>query len=268
MPLQPPPPPARRFLSEGAPPAFHAENLRGVTHGFFGREGGVSSGVYASLNAGPGSKDASGDVMENRRRIAVALGVSTERLVGVHQVHSARALAVDAPWSGARPEADALVTATPGLALSILTADCTPVLLADVEAGVIGAAHAGWKGALGGVLEATIARMTELGAAPSRIAAAIGPTIAPESYEVGPEFEQRFRDAGHGRFLRAGAGDRFHFDLPGFCAARLGALGLGSVEIVGVDTYANDGALFSHRRAVHRGEADYGRNCAAILLHA
>ncbi len=249
-----------------SPPHWKARALEGTRHGFFGREGGVSSGAYASLNAGTGSNDDPEAVQENRRRIASAFELEPHRLVGVHQVHSPRAAFIAAPWESARPEADALVTATSGLAISILTADCAPVLFADVEAGVIGAAHAGWKGALGGVLEATVALMREHGA--TRIAAAIGPCIHQASYEVGPEFETRFleADAHNARFFTSGDGDRRHFDLPGFCAHRLEKSGVAEVQIMPFDTYAHPDWLHSHRRSVHEKLGDYGRNCSAIAL--
>jgi YfiH family protein len=251
-------------LSE--PPAWTAGALAGVAHGFFGRAGGVSTGIYASLNAGTGSKDGDDAVRENRRRIAAAFGVQPQQLVGVHQVHSARAVFVDAPWRGERPHADALVTATPGLVLSVLTADCAPVLLADSDARVVAAAHAGWKGALAGVLDETVRLMREHGA--RRISAAIGPCIHQASYEVGPEFEARFlaSDPAHARHFAPGRGDRSQFDLPGFCAARLGALDVARVEVLPLDTCARTGDLFSHRRSVRETEGDYGRNCAAIAL--
>jgi YfiH family protein len=235
-----------------------------VRHGFFGRAGGVSTGVYASLNAGPGSNDDSAAIAENRRRIAAAFGA--EHLVGVHQVHSPRAVFVVEPWPGERPHADALVTTIPGQVLSVLSADCAPVLLADVGAGVIGAAHAGWKGALGGVLEATVQLMREHGA--KRIVAAIGPCIHQDSYEVGPEFEANFLslDASFIRFFAPGRGDRRHFDLPGFCTARLEGAGLTQVEVLALDTYVAHEVLHSHRRSVHERAGDYGRNCAAIAL--
>lgn len=246
-----------------APPSLAASALAGVKHGFFGREGGVSDGIYASLNAGTGSNDDPQAVAENRRRIAAAF--SADALVGVHQVHSPNAVFVSAPWSGERPHADALVTTTPGLVLSVLTADCAPVLLADVEAGVIAVAHAGWKGALGGVLDSTVALMREHGA--RAIAAAIGPTIHQASYEVGPEFEAAFiaADADAARFFAPGARGKAHFDLPGFCAARLARLGI-AAETLPHDTYAAPDLWHSCRRAAHRGEPDYGRNCAAIAL--
>jgi hypothetical protein len=249
-----------------APPHWRASILAGVRHGFFGREGGVSSGIYQSLNAGTGSKDDPAAVAENRRRIASAFALAPERLMGVHQVHSPGAVLVSEPWRGARPEADALVTATPNLALSILTADCAPVLLADAEAGVIGAAHAGWKGALGGVLEATVTLMREHGA--QRIVAAIGPCIHQASYEVGPEFEERFLsvDANSATFFTPGEGDRRYFDLAGFCARRLTQCGVTETQALPFDTYAHPNWLHSHRKSVHENLGDYGRNCSAISL--
>jgi polyphenol oxidase len=253
-------------LSTASPLAFRAEVLAGVRHGFFGREGGVSGGIYTSLNAGTGSDDDPASVAENRARIADALGVARTRLIGVHQVHSPIAVFVDAPWTGERPQADALVTTTRGLAISVLTADCTPVLLADANAGVVGAAHAGWKGALGGVLESAVALMRSNGA--TRIVAAIGPCIHQASYEVGPEFEAAFvaRDAGFARYFMAGKGDRRLFDLPAFCADRLKQAGVAEIETLPLDTYTQESRLFSHRRSVHRKEPGYGRNCAAIAL--
>lgn len=249
-----------------APPSWTAQCLAGAKHGFFGRAGGVSTGIYASLNAGTGSNDDPVAVAENRRRIAEAMDVAPTHLVGVHQVHSPTAVFVDAPWSGERPHADALVTTRPGLAVSVLTADCAPVLLADPGAGVVAAAHAGWKGALSGVIESAVALMRAHGA--RDIAAAIGPCIHQQSYEVGPEFEARFiaETEDNARFFAAGEGDRRRFDLPGFCAARLRAAGLERVEIVPLDTYAEEQSFFSHRRGVHRREDGYGRNCAVIVL--
>jgi hypothetical protein len=245
------------------PPHITAQSLSTTRHGFFGREGGVSTGIYASLNAGTGSNDDPQAVAENRRRVAGAFGA--DALIGVHQVHSPDAVLVAAPWPGGRPNADALVTTTPGLVLSVLTADCAPVLLADAEAGVIAAAHAGWKGAIGGVLEATVALMREHGA--RDIKAAIGPTIHQASYEVGPEFEAKFiaADPDNARFFTPGASGKAHFDLPAFCAARLAALGV-EAETLPHDTYPAPERWHSARRAGHRGEADYGRNCAAIAL--
>lgn len=245
------------------PPHLTARALAGVRHAFFGREGGVSQGIYASLNAGTGSDDDPQAVAENRRRIAAAFG--SEHLVGVHQVHSPNAIFVAAPWSSDRPHADALVTATPGLVISVLTADCAPVLFADPQAGVVAAAHAGWKGAIGGVLDATVRLMREHGA--KNISAAIGPAIHQVSYEVGPEFEARFvsENADYARFFAPGPSGRAHFDLPGFCAAKLAALGI-SAEILPHDTYAEPKKWHSCRRAAHTGAPDYGRDCAVIAL--
>jgi YfiH family protein len=241
----------------------------GIRHGFFGRDGGVSGGIYASLNCGYGSADAPEAVRENRSRVAAALGVGHEALLTVHQAHSAVAVAADAPWPARQPpRADAMVTRRPGLALGVLAADCAPVLFADAEAGVVGAAHAGWRGALDGVLSATVTAMTRLGARPERIAAAIGPCIGQASYEVGPEFRARFLavDDGHERHFAAGDGGRFRFDLPGFVAARLAAAGLAAVTRLDIDTYPEKNRQFSYRRATHRGEPDYGRAISAIVL--
>jgi polyphenol oxidase len=262
MSIEPRPSPACGILSD--PPSWSAGALAGVKHGFFGRAGGVSTGIYASLNAGTGSNDDPDAVAENRRRIAAAFGAPATQLVGVHQVHSPDAVFIDSPWPGERPHADALVATTPGLVLSVLTADCTPVLLADTEAGVIGAAHAGWKGALHGVLESVVRLMHERGA--RNIAAAIGPCIHQASYEIGPEFEARFSEGDAARYFAPGAGDRRLFDLPGFCADQLRRLGIAEIETLPLDTYAHAAALHSHRRSVHEKLGDYGRNCAAIML--
>jgi len=250
------------------PPFETARVLAGVKHGFFGREGGVSPGIYASLNAGTGSNDDPANVLENRRRIAETFGIERDHLVGVHQIHSATAFCITGPFEGERPQADALVTTTPGVAISILTADCTPILFADTKAGVIGAAHAGWRGALGGVIQNTIWLMCEFGAAPENIAAAIGPCIHQSSYEVGPEFEAEFvaADPSFARFFVPGAGDRLHFDLPGFCASRLEAAGVTQIETLPLDTYAESKRLHSHRRSVHYGTGSCGRNCSVIVL--
>lgn len=239
--------------------------LDGVTHGFFTREGGASTGVFAGLNCGGGSSDQAEVVAMNRARVANAMGV--EALVGVHQVHSATAVTVDGP-SAERPRADALVTATPGVALSILTADCQPVLFADAEAGVVGAAHAGWKGALDGVLEATVDAMEALGADRTRMRAVIGPSISQRAYEVGQEFLERFmdEDAGSARFFVNGADGKYQFDLVGFGLARLRAAGVGEAEWTGHCTYSEPTRFFSYRRATHLGEADYGRLIASIRL--
>ncbi|MFN4025032.1 MAG: peptidoglycan editing factor PgeF [Hyphomonas sp.] len=237
----------------------------GLSHGFFGRRGGVSGGLYDSLNSGEGSADAPRNVAENRARIGAALGAKW--LLSCYQVHSPDVVRVTGPWSE-RPEADAMVTDRPGLGLCVLSADCTPVLFADPEAGVIGAAHAGWKGALRGVLLNTLEAMEGLGAERARIRAAIGPTIQQASYEVGPEFREAFlkEDAASEDLFRPGKGDRLHFDLPGFCARQLVAAGTGSVFNLGHDTCAMEESYFSNRRRNLRGEADYGRNASAIVI--
>jgi len=241
--------------------------LEGVPHGFFTRLGGASSGVFAGLNCGYGSSDQHEIVTINRSRVAGMLGVGTDDLVGVHQVHSADAIALSQA-AEPLPKADGLVTATEGIALSILTADCQPVLFADPKARVIGAAHAGWKGALDGVLEATIAQMENLGASRSAIAAVIGPCISEANYEVGPEFRDRFMaaDPGYDRFFRRGADDRFHFDLPGFGLFRLEQSGIRSATWTHHCTYADPKRFYSYRRSVHQKQADYGRLIAAIRL--
>lgn len=243
-------------------------SVPGVRHGFFGRSGGVSQGLYASLNTGRGSRDDPDAVAENRRRCAAAFGLPAAHLAGPYQIHSPTVVRVDAPWEGPAPEADGLVTRTPGLLLSVVTADCAPILLADAKAGVVAAVHAGWKGLLSGVLEAALLQMLEAGATLGAVHAAVGPCITQASYEVGPEFRQRFlaADAENSRWFKPGRGDRQHFDLPGACAARLRRRGLAQVEALGRDTLAEEQAFFSHRRAVLRGEADYGRSLSAIAL--
>ncbi len=242
------------------------DSIGGVSHGFFTRQGGVSTGIYAALNGGQGSQDTSAAVGENRARIAAHLGVA--RLVSVHQVHGDRVEVVSGAWEGARPRADAMVTDRAGIGLAILVADCAPVLFADPDARVVGAAHAGWKGALTGVLEATVSAMIGLGAARRRIAAVIGPAISQRAYEVGPEYVERFLDddPGHARFFAGGPGDRAMFDLPGFCLQRLREAGVGSAEWTGHCTFSDEGRFFSYRRTCHRGEADYGRLVAAIAI--
>jgi YfiH family protein len=247
---------------------IRAAALAGVTHGFLGRRGGVSEGACAGLNTGWGSLDDRAAIAENRRRAVAAVAPGT-RLVTVHQVHSPDALYAEAPWpDDARPHADALVTDRPGLALAILTADCTPVLLADREAGVIAAAHAGWKGAFGGVIEATVALMEEKGADRARIIAAIGPVIARKSYEVDEAFARRFAEAdpANERFFTPGREGHHQFDLEAFVLARLAAAGVTRAEALGLDTYAEPDRFFSYRRATHRGEADYGRQISLIAL--
>lgn len=243
----------------------------GTAHAFFGRQGGVSVGIYTALNCGLGSRDDRAAVNENRERCRRALaGSRAATLVTVHQTHSADTVRVDRPWPPeAAPVADALVTDRPGVVLAVLTADCAPVLLADGEAGVIGAAHAGWKGARSGVIGSVVAAMTAIGARPERITAAIGPTIGPASYEVGPEFRARFLadDPALDRFFRPRPGTaKVLFDLPGYVATRLRAAGVGHIETIAADTLAEEARYFSHRRAVLRGEDDYGRQIAAIML--
>jgi YfiH family protein len=245
-----------------------SDALAPVTHGFFTRLGGASSGIFAGLNCGPGSSDQAECVAINRARAASALGIGPEALVTLHQIHSTEVIAVTGPAGAPRPKADALVTATPGVALGVLTADCQPVLFADRAAGVIGAAHAGWKGTLDGVLEATVAAMERLGASRGRIAAVIGPTISQRAYEVGPEFLDQFlaEDPESARFFAGGAGDRAHFDLPGYGLHRLHAAGVGHAEWTRHCTYSDPVRFFSYRRSVHEAEADYGRLLSAIRL--
>lgn len=243
------------------------DTLAPVRHGFFTRVGGASSGVFAGLNCGTGSADQSDIVEINRTRVARAMGGALSDLVGVHQIHSADVVTVDAPQDS-KPKADAIVTATPGLILSVLTADCQPVLFADPAAGVVGAAHAGWKGALDGVLEATVDAMEALGARRDKIAAVIGPSISQANYEVGPEFVERFADHDPDtlQFFANGQGDRMLFDLPGFGVWRLRKAGVGSAQWTRHCTYADPGRFYSYRRSVHAKEADYGRLIACIRL--
>jgi YfiH family protein len=243
--------------------------LAGVRHGFFTRAGGVSGGIYASLNAGLGSRDAAENVTENRARTARALGVGPQELLTAYQVHSADVAIVERPWNGARPQVDAIVTKVPGLAVGILTADCGPVLLADQQAGVIGAAHAGWRGAATGILEATIAAMERCGADRARMVAALGPMIRQPNYEVGPELVARFtaEDGTNARFFQPSPRpDHALFDLPGYIAARLARAGVARVEDLGHCTYGDPARFFSYRRSTHRQERDYGRHINAIAL--
>jgi YfiH family protein len=241
--------------------------LDGITHGFFGRTGGVSTGIYQSLNCGLGSGDDLAAVRENRSRVAARMKGD---LVTLYQIHSPRTVTVTEPWRGeSLPEADAMVTATPGIALGILTADCAPVLLADAQAGVIGAAHAGWKGALGGVIESVLDAMEKLGADRARIAAAVGPCIAQESYEVGAEFRDRFTvaDSANARyFIPSDKQNHFRFDLETYVVRRLGTAGVANVDALHADTYAGSADFFSFRRTTHRGEPNYGRQISAIVL--
>lgn len=245
---------------------------RGIAHGFFGRRGGVSSGVYAQLNCGPGSDDNRLSVIENRARVADHFAIPSGHLLSLHQVHSPRVIEVREPWaSGARPEADAMVTRQPGLALGILSADCGPVLLCDPEAGVIGAAHAGWKGALGGVLDATVDEMIGLGADRARIRASLGPTISCNAYETGPEFIERFlaQSPAHAQFFRPSGREGHHlFDLPAFITNRLEGLAIHAVQNINLCTCGLEQDYFSWRRTTHRKEADYGRNISVIMLEA
>jgi polyphenol oxidase len=249
---------------------FRAPALDGLPHGFLGRRGGVSTGVHAGLNVGVGSEDDAEAVMENRRRAAEAVLPGAD-LATVFQVHSPDAVVATKAWPlDARPSADALVTDRPGLLLGILTADCAPVLLADQAAGVVGAAHAGWKGALGGVTDQTIDAMVGLGADRSRIAAAIGPCIARASYEVDADFARRFEaaDPANERFFSPGRPQHFQFDLEGYVVHRLAAAGITKVTALGLDTYSDAHRFYSFRRATHQGEPGYGRQISLIGLPA
>ncbi len=246
--------------------------LPGIRHAFFTREGGVSGGLYASLNGGVGSNDSADHVAENRARMAAALAVNPDRLLTVYQIHSPNVVIADAPWTVAdRPRADAIVTRTPGLAIGVSTADCGPILFADTRAGVIGAAHAGWRGALTGVAEATIDAMERLGAVRDKICAALGPMIRQQSDEVGPDFIARFaaEDAGSDRFFApAPRNGHAQFDLGGYIASRLARAGVRQIEDVGLCTYADPARFYSFRRSTHRAETDYGRHINAIALES
>ncbi len=247
-----------------------ALNLDGIRHGFFTREGGVSTGIYESLNVGLGSEDARDTVLRNRGRVADVLSVSADRLLSPYQIHSADVLTVDGPWEdGRHKKADALVTDKPGLAVGILTADCGPILFADPGAGVVGAAHSGWKGALTGILQNTVAAMEARGAARENTVAVLGPTISRQSYEVGPEFHDRFvSDATSNEiyFTPSERDGHFMFDLPAFITDRLRETGLGKVIDLELCTYCDEDRFFSYRRTTHRGEPDYGRQISAISL--
>jgi YfiH family protein len=252
-------------------PLVHpALDLPAIRHAFFTREGGVSGGIYASLNGGQGSADDPGCVRENRGRMADLLGVSRERFVTCYQVHSPDVITVKAPWTRqAAPKADAMVTAERGLAIAVSTADCGPVLFADGAAGVIGAAHAGWKGAFTGVLEATLAAMERLGASRGGTVAVLGPMISRAHYEVGPEFVERFvatDTANRAFFVPSANPGRSMFDLPAYIAARLHAAGIGRFHDMALCTYGDEARFFSYRRSTHRGETDYGRLLHAIAL--
>lgn len=247
---------------------IRAESLIGVPHGFLGRRGGASVGDVVGLNAGIGSGDEPALVAHNRRLAGDAV-LPGAPIVAVYQVHSARCVTVDAPWGDdARPEADALVTARPGVLLGIVTADCAPVLFADRRTGVVGAAHAGWKGAIAGVTDATIAAMEALGARRGDITAAIGPCIAQASYEVDDAFRARFlgESAGNARHFAAGQPGHWQFDLEGYVGARLESAGIGGMDRLSLDTYADETRFYSYRRATHRGHAAYGRQISLIGL--
>ncbi|MBV9076914.1 MAG: peptidoglycan editing factor PgeF [Methylobacteriaceae bacterium] len=250
--------------------AAELANLPGIRHAFFTREEGVSEGIYASLNGGLGSADAPDNVAENRRRMAGRLGLEARALLSLHQIHSPLAVTVTSPWAREdRPKADGMACATPGLALAIATADCGPILFADAEARVVGACHAGWKGAFGGVLEATVEAMEALGARRERTVAVLGPTIGRDAYEVGPEFRERFaaaEPAALRHFRPSGRDGHSLFDLPAYIAERLRRAGLGTVADLGLCTYSDERRFFSYRRTTHRGEGDYGRLISAIAL--
>ena len=239
--------------------------LSGIRHGFFGRRGGVSKGLYDSLNVGEGSDDEPGAVEQNRWRVQEVMGAL--HLQSVYQVHSPNVITLRGPLDE-RPEGDAMVTDARGLALCILTADCVPILFADAKAGLVGAAHAGWKGALHGVVENTVAAMVEQGAKPKNIRAAIGPCIGQDSYEVGPEYRDTILEGAPWaeNLFRAGSGDRLHFNIQTFVKNRLMKLGLGWVDVIDHDTCAMEDIYFSNRRRNHRGEPDYGRNASVIML--
>jgi YfiH family protein len=244
--------------------------IDGVRHGFFTRQGGVSGGLYASLNCGPGSGDEAANVTENRARVAEILGVKPDHLLSVSQKHSADAVTAKTPWDPVKaPEADAIVTATRGLAIGILTADCAPVLFAEGEARVIGAAHAGWRGALSGIIETTVKAMQKLGAQPERITAVIGPAISQKAYEVGSEYVERFlaeEPESEAFFMTDEGSGEPHFDLPAYVGERLARAGVGTIADLGLCTYCEETRLFSYRRSQHRSEDDYGRQISAILL--
>lgn len=250
--------------------ARHLASISSTRHGFFTRRGGHSSGLFASLNCGYGSNDDAATIARNRAQVAKSLGLTPQSLLTVHQVHSAQVVTVDGPWDRAKaPRADGMVTRRAGLALGVLTADCAPILFADQNARVIGAAHAGWRGALAGVGDAVISAMTEIGAARASITAAIGPSISRQAYEVGHELfnEYMVHDPENGRFFTAAAREgHYMFDLTGYIAARLAQAGLKSVETIDACTYLSEDAYFSYRRATHREQPDYGRQISAIAL--
>lgn len=260
------------FMKHTLPSPIRTEvlTIQGLHHGFFTRQGGVSTGLYGSLNGGLGSDDSADNVHENRRRMAEALGASPERFLSLYQIHSADVVTVTTPWPvHDRPKADAMVTQVEGVTLAIATADCGPVLFADMTAGVIGAAHAGWKGAFTGVLEATIEAMEKLGAKREHIAAVLGPTISQKAYEVGPEFKAQFlaADRDHEAFFTPGERpDKSLFDLPAFITHRMKEAGVATFLDLALCTYSDEARFFSYRRTTHRGEKDYGRLISAISL--
>lgn len=246
------------------------DQQNGIRHAFFTRRGGVSTGLYHALNCGFGSGDQALNVSRNRARVCEWLEADPARLTTLRQVHGARAVSLASPLpAGHAEEGDALATGEPGLVLGVLTADCAPILFADAQARVIGAAHAGWRGAKAGIIEATVVAMERLGARRERIRASIGPAISQGRYEVGAEFEAAFTsddEANRRFFVKAGPEGRAHFDLPGYCLSRLAEAGLGRIENLGLCTYGDESLFFSYRRSVHRGEADYGRQISAIVL--
>lgn len=242
----------------------------GIRHGFGTREGGVSKGIYTSLNCGAGSNDCPEDVAENRARLAASIGAHPSQLITPYQVHSPDAVIAEGVWSKAdAPKADAIVTRTPGLAIAVSTADCVPVLFADSQAGIIGAAHAGWRGAIGGVLESTLDAMEKIGAERGRITASIGPAISQAAYEVGLEFEDIFLEedtANAEFFVRKVPDAKPHFDLTGYVCARLTRAGAGKISNLNLCTYADSERFFSYRRTCHKSEPDYGRQISAIVI--
>jgi purine-nucleoside/S-methyl-5'-thioadenosine phosphorylase / adenosine deaminase len=243
--------------------------LPGIRHAFFTRQGGVSEGIYGSLNGGLGSSDERDRVVENRARMAAGLGVGPDSLVSLHQVHSPDAVIVEAPFGMERPKADGMATRVPGLALAITTADCGPLLFVDRESGIVGAAHAGWRGAFTGVIEATLAAMEVLGARRDQTTVVLGPTIGRDAYEVGLDFKDRFleADAANERFfVSSERTDRAMFDLPSYIGARAVAAGVGSFSALDLCTYSDEERFYSYRRTTHRGEPDYGRLISAIAL--
>ncbi len=243
--------------------------LDGISHGFFTRVGGASEGIYASMNCGLGSDDNPVIVTENRLKVAKTLGTAPKHLITPRQIHSPKAISTEIPWPYEKaPAADAIVTATPGLAVGVLTADCAPVLFAAPETGVIAAVHSGWRGAFEGILENTLIEMERLGASRANIIAAIGPTISQAAYEVGPEFRKKFMDEGpeNARFFIKGRGDRYQFNLPSYIVDRLRSAGLDKMVDLELCTYGDESLFYSYRRSVHRNEVDYGRQISAIML--